>query len=102
MINVIGRHSASQRPANFSCTDGARFDLEVGMLQVMSLWYVRAPVNSARGGAGARDLVLCMIGSRGERLGSMATLGGGENTHGGGESAKVIRRGMTRNGRGDG
>ena len=68
-------------------------------------WYGRAPANSAREGAGARDLILCAMGSRGERnwgrLGSMATVGGGATTSGDGESAKVICLGTTGNGRGD-
>ncbi len=67
----------------------------------MRSWYGQASANSARGGAGARDWVLCAMGSRCGRLGSMATLGGGEITSGDGESAKVRRRGTTGNGRGD-
>ncbi len=64
-------------------------------------WYGRASANSARGGAGARERGLCAMGSCCGRLGSMATLGGGEITSGDGESAKVRRHGTTGNGRGD-
>jgi hypothetical protein len=64
-------------------------------------WYGQASANSASEGAGARDWVLCAMGSHCGRLGSMATLGGGEIASGEGESAKVRRRGTTGNGGGD-
>ncbi len=95
------RENASQSPANPSGAGRAHVVLAVGMWEVTRLWYGWASANSARGGARARDRVLCAMGSRCGRLGSMATLGGGEITSGDGESAKVRRRGTTRNGRGD-
>jgi hypothetical protein len=57
-------------------------------------WYGQASANSAREGAGVRDRVLCAMGSCCGRLGSMATLGGGEITSGDGESvkARLLRR----------
>ncbi len=95
-----------QSPANPSGTGRARVALVVGMLKVTRSWYGWAPANSAMEGAGACDLVLWAMGSRGGRnwgrLGSMATLGGGATTSGDGESAKVIGCGITGNGRGDG
>ncbi len=52
----------------------------------------------ARGGAMARDLILCAMGFLGgrteEELGSMATLGGGETIRGDGISVKVIQHGV--------
>ena len=60
------------------------------MRYLMPSWYGWAPAKRARGGAAAQARVLCAIGTlggipgAGEGLGSMATLGGGDTTLGGG------------------
>ena len=60
------------------------------------LWSWRLPENRASGGAGARDLVLCAMGSGGGREGDLTTLGVWATA-----SAKVRRRGTAGAGRGD-
>ena len=65
------------------------------MLKVTTLWSWRLPANRASGGADARDLVLCAMGSGVGREGALLTLGVGATA-----SAKVRRRGAAGTGRG--
>ena len=81
--------------------ESARVALGVGMLKVTTLWSWRLPANRASGGADARDLVLCAMGSGGGREGAMITLGDGATACGSGVSAKVRRCGTAGTGRGD-
>ena len=57
------------------------------------LWSWGMPAKRARGGAGALDLVRCAIGSSGDGVNSLFTLGGGASACGSGVSAKTSRRG---------
>ena len=56
--------------------------LGVGMVKVITLWSWRLPAYRASGGAGARDLVLCAMGSGVGRAGGLITLGAGANACG--------------------
>ena len=81
--------------------ESSQVALGVGMLKVTTLWSWRLPANRARGGADARDLVLCAIGSCGGGVSSLITLGDGATACGSGVSAKVSRRGTVWIGWGD-
>ena len=80
--------------------ESVRVALGAGMLKVTTVWSWRLPAYRASGGAVARDLVLCAMGSGGGREGVLSTLGAGATACGSVVSAKVSCRGMAGDGRG--